>query len=788
MYFERLIPIGVLLLAMVAARPGSVLSQEIKVRPAEFNSDFMDFAPTYFRNGVVFCSNRTQKVYEDDIDSLGFFYTDLFFVEIDKNGRARSEPSLLSKDLTTFLNEGPSVFNRSQDRIYYTTNIEPDKKEKRKRVREYRLGIFTARVEGDRFTSIEALPFNTTTYKFNCMHPAISPDDRILVFASNMEQKSNPDLYYCQWQAGKWSEPKNMGSTINTSKSEIFPFFGSNGRLFFASNRQPGRKDFDIYYSDYVDDQWTKPIALPAPINSKFDDYAYAEDPSGARGFFSSNRGSDTDNIFSFEHIFPSMPDCRKNGRPTYCYLIEDEEIMKLDSLPLRYEWDLGDGTKMPGISVKHCYADTGTYVVSLNIIDTTTKQLFINVSQSELQIRKSLRPYMSVMDTVLMGQEVSLNSDVSERSRDTWYYWASDDGGRYVGGGRNHVFNKSGKFSMMLGAVYPDSVGGNFGGCSYKAISVYRNLEELALARQERASVLMAQRVISEKKLHDKRVPLFRTLDSYMEPTNEEVMLRLTFDYDRQELREDIEEFKFDLRKPKEIPFSEEEISATEIDMPDEMSSVVLIHKLDISGDVLMDYYLKRQGGKQVVKPTPIKTKPKTEQEREAEKQLHARQQQEWQAKQLSPSQIDKEDFESEFATNSYRKLKRELELNEMLVNVAISFESAKSDLSPKALSDLKYVSVILEIEPDARLKMVVKLPEGKSRRQALELSSARFEQIKNYMTSLRLDESRLEWGSYDDENRSLLMGGRSDEEEVFSDEVEFRLILKDRIEKVSE
>ena len=72
-----------------------------------------------------------------------------------------------------------------------------------------------------------------------------------------------------------WSEAKNLGKVVNTSKDEISPFmFFNNEILFFSSNGHPGFGGMDIQLSKVVDGEFTKPENLGWPINDQFDQVA----------------------------------------------------------------------------------------------------------------------------------------------------------------------------------------------------------------------------------------------------------------------------------------------------------------------------------------------------------------------------------------------------------------------------------------------------------------------------------------------------------------------------------
>lgn len=81
------------------------------------------------------------------------------------------------------------------------------------------------------------------------------------------------DLYVSVKRSGQWTEPINLGSTINTAFQESSPTLSSNGRrVYFASNgRRGGFGSFDIYMAERLDDSWTNwsiPVNLGPQINS----------------------------------------------------------------------------------------------------------------------------------------------------------------------------------------------------------------------------------------------------------------------------------------------------------------------------------------------------------------------------------------------------------------------------------------------------------------------------------------------------------------------------------------
>jgi len=104
----------------------------------------------------------------------------------------------------------------------------------------------------------------------------ISADGKLIVFtACNRKDGSGGcDLYFTERIRQRWSTPKNMGKTINTSSWESQPSLSANGTaLYFASNRPGGSGGSDIWVTFRQKDQsWSTPVPLDTTINTASDD------------------------------------------------------------------------------------------------------------------------------------------------------------------------------------------------------------------------------------------------------------------------------------------------------------------------------------------------------------------------------------------------------------------------------------------------------------------------------------------------------------------------------------
>lgn len=136
----------------------------------------------------------------------------------------------------------------------------------------------------------------------------ISCDGRTIYFVSNRPGGlGGTDIWVSQLgDEGKWSDPKNLGSKINTPMDEESPFITNDGKtLYFASTGHLGMGEQDLFVS-WLDDktnQWSTPINLGLPVNSPFREVGFFLSADGKTGYFASDRtgGYGGMDIYQFE-------------------------------------------------------------------------------------------------------------------------------------------------------------------------------------------------------------------------------------------------------------------------------------------------------------------------------------------------------------------------------------------------------------------------------------------------------------------------------------------------------
>ena len=266
------------------------------------NSEFYDYGPSFFGNKIVFTSSRSDgNQYTKIHDWTKQTFTDLFIVSMDTEGKLEQVENF-SKTINTKFNESSPVFTKDGKTMYFTRNNYNDGKKRKSDDKVILEKIYKAELVNNEWTNITELPFSNDNYK--TAHPALSPDEKTLYFASNMPGSyGNSDLYKVSIDKnGKFGKPENLGPTINTEGRETFPFIDANNNLFFASDGHLGLGGLDIFETKANGKSFEKPINIGKPVNSTKDDFGYVVNSENL-GFFSSNRdgGKGFDDIYTFK-------------------------------------------------------------------------------------------------------------------------------------------------------------------------------------------------------------------------------------------------------------------------------------------------------------------------------------------------------------------------------------------------------------------------------------------------------------------------------------------------------
>lgn len=150
----------------------------------------------------------------------------------------------------------------------------------------------------------------------------------------------NTDIFISMREGSGWSKPVNLGSVINTPFAERTPFLHPDGKtLYFSSDGHAGLGHLDVYKTTRLrEDSWTmwsEPVNLGKSLNTAGDDWGYKFSTDGENFYFSAERSGG----FGREDIYTgSVPKALKpNPVATVQGIVTDNQGNALDAA-IRWE------------------------------------------------------------------------------------------------------------------------------------------------------------------------------------------------------------------------------------------------------------------------------------------------------------------------------------------------------------------------------------------------------------------------------------------------------------------
>ncbi|MGJ8731687.1 MAG: OmpA family protein [Cellulophaga sp.] len=276
------------------------IKQKYTLTNLEFNSAESDFAPSFYKDSLVFSSARDTGFLVNNVhewnnrpflnlhtakkDSLNFVYLGNF-----------------AKELNTKTHESSTAFTKDGKTVYFTRNNSENGKFSPDKNGLSRLKIYRATLENGKWTNVTELPFNNDEY--SVANPSLNYAEDKLYFASDMPGTLGAsDIFVVAINTdGSFGEPQNLGATINTEGRETFPFISESETLYFASDGHPGLGGLDIFYINLQQEN-AEVRNMGKGVNSRQDDFSLIINESKNEGFLASNRpkGKGSDDIYRF--------------------------------------------------------------------------------------------------------------------------------------------------------------------------------------------------------------------------------------------------------------------------------------------------------------------------------------------------------------------------------------------------------------------------------------------------------------------------------------------------------
>jgi OOP family OmpA-OmpF porin len=206
-------------------------------------------------------------------------------------------PESLSENINSKFNEGTSTISADGRKLIFTSCVG--------RQGYGSCDLFESVRIGDEWTQPKNLGPAVNSSEWESQ-PSLSADGRTLYFVSDRRGGAGRRDIWMSFlnEKGEWTRARNVGKPINTEYDEISPFIHVNNRvLYFASNGLIGFGGYDIFFSERdTASAWTQPKNLGSPINSHEDQFSLFITADGKKGYYSHEESKDGG--FTVSHIY----------------------------------------------------------------------------------------------------------------------------------------------------------------------------------------------------------------------------------------------------------------------------------------------------------------------------------------------------------------------------------------------------------------------------------------------------------------------------------------------------
>lgn len=301
-----------------------------KIESLAVNSKGSDFGPAFYGDELVYSSTKDSTKFGHKL----YPWNEQPYLNLYKAKRNASDGTLYEvqpffKKINSKFHDATLSFSKDLHTVYYTTNMVRSRNTLfYDQDRTNNLRIMKGTIMNGELVNSQPIFINNSDYSVG--HPSVSDDGKWLFFVSDKEGGvGETDIYVAPiLEDGTIGTPKNLGAPINTPYKELFPFY-SKGVLYFSSNGQYGLGGLDLFQSENIGNMsFTVPKNLGRPMNSRWDDFSFIIDSTASYGYFASNRqgGMGDDDLYYFT-----------KAKPPCDQYITGVAIDSLTRLPLRY-------------------------------------------------------------------------------------------------------------------------------------------------------------------------------------------------------------------------------------------------------------------------------------------------------------------------------------------------------------------------------------------------------------------------------------------------------------------
>ncbi len=380
------------------------------------NTQFAEYYPTLTVNGKELMFTRALP--------YGSSIQEDFFTSINRDN-AWTMATPMPQHVNTEHNEGAPTISADGRSLIFVACIDETGTYGEQRKGKGSCDLFFTQKIGPRWSNPVNLPGDVNSYHWETQ-PSLAADGKTLYFVRGLRGKGadqrNSDIYVSKLsEQGKWGAAERLSDVITTPFAEESVCIHPDGKtLYFASRGHAGMGGSDIFMSqmDHLGN-WSKPVNLGYPINTKFDENSLIVSAEGNLAFFASDRAGgygDLD-IYYFE-----LP---KEFQPTTTYYFDGRVFDAQSNNPIPGHFTLKDIASGEVIIVSNADAINGTFTVPLPsnrqyVIEVTYDgyamtslgfDLTYNANQTSYHLDIPMNPLNSGSANILKNIYFDLNS-----------------------------------------------------------------------------------------------------------------------------------------------------------------------------------------------------------------------------------------------------------------------------------------------------------------------------------------------------------------------------------------
>ena len=280
--------------------------KEYNLQDAGINSRYSDFGGTLNDGKLYFASARNDRGKNYGWNQEPFL--DLYTAAQNKDGSFQTPMPL--ETINTKYHEGLVSFSADGKTMYFSRESYFDKifeRDSLSRNKYSVLNLYKSSKDSGVWSKGEALSLNSENYSVK--NPAVSPDGKLLFFASDMAGGMGKfDIYMAPINKdGSVGKPSNLGQKLNTEGQEMFPFVSADNTLYFSSDGHLGLGGMDVFFTKLVDGKVGPIRNVGVPVNGNADDFAFSINNETGEGLVSSNRegGAGSDDVYIVKVLQP---------------------------------------------------------------------------------------------------------------------------------------------------------------------------------------------------------------------------------------------------------------------------------------------------------------------------------------------------------------------------------------------------------------------------------------------------------------------------------------------------